>query len=277
MNNLRHGAKGQPVLDLQCALASAGAFAGDIDGCFGLATEAAVKSFQSKLGLAITGILDGSTMAALNLHQTSGSTAALIDISAELIGEIFPDAGLADIAHNLPYLLNALVEAGLTSRDLIAMALATVRTEASLFLPVSEKQSNLNTSPGGKPFDLYDHRAMLGNKGAPDGADFRGRGFIQLTGRANYLQSGQAIGFGTRLVSNPLLAHDSAVAGKLLASFLKARQTTLRTALGKSDLIAARRIVNGGSEGLQSFTAAYRQCLRLLPEHLPILSSQRVA
>ncbi len=157
------------------------------------------------------------------------------------------------------------------------MALATIRTEACLFLPVSELPSAFNTSLGGKPFDLYDTRAALGNRGAPDGATYRGRGFIQLTGRINYRASGHAIGLGDQLVQNPLLAHDPAISAKILASFLHARQTRLRTALAQGDLAAARRVVNGGTSGLSTFAAAYQALLSLLtPGSSPVVH-QRVA
>ena len=66
---------------------------------------------------------------------------------------------------------------------MILMALATICAETGSFLPISEGQSHFNTSPGGHPFDLYDSRADLGNLGPPDGERFKGRGFIQLTGR----------------------------------------------------------------------------------------------
>jgi peptidoglycan L-alanyl-D-glutamate endopeptidase CwlK len=81
-------------------------------------------------------------------------------------------------------------------------------------------------SPGGRAFDLYDNRRDSGNSGPPDGATFRGRGFIQLTGRANYKEHGAAIGPGGQLVTNPDLANDAGIASRLLASFLSARETT---------------------------------------------------
>jgi predicted chitinase len=51
-----------------------------------------------------------------------------------------------------------------------------------------------------------DHK--LGNTQKGDGYKYRGRGFIQLTGRANYLMLGEAIGIGSALVDNPDLLLD---------------------------------------------------------------------
>lgn len=59
------------------------------------------------------------------------------------------------------------------------MAVATIRAEAESFLPISEGRSRFSTSPSGHPFDLYDKRRDLGNRGSPDGERYRGRGFVQ--------------------------------------------------------------------------------------------------
>jgi peptidoglycan L-alanyl-D-glutamate endopeptidase CwlK len=152
---------------------------------------------------------------------------------------------------------------------MVLVALATICAETGSFLPISEGQSHFNTSPGGHPFDLYDSRADLGNQGAPDGERFKGRGFIQLTGRANYALHGAAIGLGSQLIENPDLANIPGIAARLLASFLKTHEQRIRAALAIGDLHAARRLVNGGSHGLDAFTAAYNAGLALVPPPIP--------
>ena len=52
------------------------------------------------------------------------------------------------------------------------------------------------------------NKHKLGNTQKGDGYKYRGRGFIQLTGRANYLMLGEAIGIGSALVDNPDLLLD---------------------------------------------------------------------
>lgn len=181
----------------------------------------------------------------------------------EIAAQMLPFAPRANIEANLPRVLDALVKPQLDDKPMILMALATIRAETAAFLPVSEGQSEYNTSPEGRPFDLYDSRADLGNLGPPDGERFRGRGFIQLTGRANYALHGAAIGLGNRLIEEPDLACDPDIAARLLASFLKFHEQKIRAALATNDFREARRLVNGGSNGLGEFEAAYHTGLTL--------------
>lgn len=185
------------------------------------------------------------------------------DISVDMAAQIIPYAPRVNIESNLPFVLNALIAPQLADTPMVLMALATIRVETGKFLPISEFESQFNTSPGGHPFDLYDSRADLGNQGAPDGESFKGRGFIQLTGRANYALHGAAIGLGQQLIENPDLANDPGIAARLLASFLKTHEERIRAALTVGDLREARRLVNGGSHGLDAFTAAYNTGLAL--------------
>jgi len=182
------------------------------------------------------------------------------EVTIDIVARIVPGARLEHLETNLPCVISALEAAQLADKPMILMALATIRAETGSFVPISEFESRFNTSPGGRPFDLYDSRADLGNLGAPDGERFKGRGFVQLTGRANYALHG-----GELLIENPDLANDPEIAARLLASFLKVREERIRAALSAGDLREARRLVNGGSHGLNEFTAAYNTGLELLP------------
>ncbi|MBV9680013.1 MAG: peptidoglycan-binding protein [Acidobacteriaceae bacterium] len=265
---LKRGCQGQDVLDLQCALATVGAYTGNFDGGYGGNTEAALRTFQKGKSLPPSGILDSVTAQILGFTRTEPATCPLLNVTTDLAARLFEGTPRSNIEINLPYVLNALVEALLADKQIVAVALATIRVEASSFLPVSELPSALNTSPGGAPFDLYDYRASLGNGGPPDGSQFRGRGFVQLTGRANFLQFGKEIGLGQQLVTNPLKAHQSAIAAKILAAFLRTHETRIRTALAQNRLADVRRLVNGGSNGLGQFTETFKLAMQLLPDQL---------
>jgi predicted chitinase len=119
--------------------------------------------------------------------------------------------------------------------------------------------------PGGHPFDLYDYRRDLGHTGDGDGAQFKGRGFIRLTGRANYQRYSAALGLGRQLVDRPDLANDPAIAAQLLSSFLKDKERAIKEALLEKHLKLARKLVNGCSHGLERFIEAFNIGDALLP------------
>ena len=184
-----------------------------------------------------------------------GETAVISQLTPDLVIRMFPSAPRANVERYLPIVRRALTERGLVDKTMILMALATVRAESATFDPVSEAQSPYNTELPGRPFNKYDWRQDLGNMGPPDGAMFRGRGFIQLTGRKNYRLYGALLGYD--LIGNPELANTPQPAAQILAAYLKQNEPSIRGALATGDLAAARRIVNGGLNGLESFRAAY--------------------
>ncbi len=285
MPTLEQGSSGPDVTNLQQTLKDLGFDPNGVDGHFGPGTRDAVIAFQQSKGLQADGIAGPNTLAALQSGGaqsvgdagggvTSGAAAGaggattgpgaatavaanIPNVSVVNVAKMFPGVPVANITENLPFVLQALADAGLGDKNMILMALATIRAETGNFTPLSEFQSKFNTPPGGPPFSLYDNRKDLGNQGPPDGANFRGRGYIQLTGRANFLEHGQAIGLGTQLIDNPKLANQPDIAAKLLASFLKSKEQKIRNALAAGDLKTARRLVNGGSHGLDQFTQAF--------------------
>jgi peptidoglycan L-alanyl-D-glutamate endopeptidase CwlK len=271
---LRFGAKGEAVRQLQRALQAAGFQPGAIDGEFGSGTEAALLGFQRAHGLLADGVAGPRSLAVLAApaaarpdEATRAAGLALADASAgmtvEVASRMLPGAHLADIRANLPPVLAALRVAAAADRPMVLMAVASIAAETGCFRPLDEGISRYNTSPAGHPFDLYDNRHDLGNRGEPDGASYKGRGFIQLTGRGNYESIGQALGLD--LLGNPALANEPVAAARILALFLKRREQPIKAALLEGDLRAARRLVNGGSHGLEVFSAAYRAGDALLP------------
>jgi putative chitinase len=279
---LKRGSSGPDVLTLQSALKQLGFDPNGMDGRFGGGTEAAVKAFQRSKGLTPDGIAGPNTMAALQANAavagadvtgattsaaTSTTTGTTVPDTATSITnctvtpaactKMFPGVPIKNIETNLPFVMEAMQAAGLGDKNMVLMALATIRAETGNFTPLSEFQSKFNTAPGGAPFGLYDNRRDLGNQGPPDGSSFKGRGYIQLTGRANYKEHGAAIGMGNQLVTNPALANQPDIAAKLLASFLKSKEAKIRSALRQNDLRTARKLVNGGSHGLDAFTQAF--------------------
>ena len=258
MPTLKLGATGPEVKKLQKKLKALGLNPGLIDGDYGPATKAAVREFQRNSGLPADGIAGQQTRAALGIKKSSDSTSIIPLVTEEVVTQMFPFTPLHNITTNLPFVLTALEQQDLTDTGMVIVALSTIRAETESFEPISELISRYNTSPGGRPFDLYDYRRDLGNLGPPDGERYRGRGFVQLTGRSNYQYYGESLGLGTELIKYPERANDTDTAAAVLACFLKHNEERLRDALARDDLAAARKQVNGGIHGLERFTEAFR-------------------
>lgn len=187
-------------------------------------------------------------------------------VTPEIVKSIFPAATqLAKIKTNLPFVLSGLKGLALVDKPMVLMALGTIRAETEGFVPISEGVSHFNTL--NTPFDLYDAGTSigrnLGNSERGDGPFFKGRGYVQLTGRANYTAIGRQI--GQPLATQPDLANDPTIAGVILAQFLKNKEGAIRAALQASDLAKARRLVNGGTHGLDRFTDTFNRGMAALP------------
>jgi putative chitinase len=166
----------------------------------------------------------------------------------------------------------------LNDTDMLMMALGTIRAETAGFRPIDEGVSKYNTTPVGTKgrhlFDKYDFRSTLGNSHSGDGALYKGRGFVQLTGHDNYNRVGLQI--GVDLIADPDRANEPAVAAAVLAQFLKNKETGVRRALEKNDLAHARKLVNGGSHGLSEFKMAFAAGRKYLGIVVPPKAKQAV-
>jgi putative chitinase len=254
--SLQEGASGPDVVALQTKLQQLGFSPGAIDGDFGPGTQAAVLAFQRSEGLLADGVVGPRTAAALGLGGVDLRAPGMPVVTVAAVSRMFPSTPLDNIKRNLPDVLGALLEKGLTSVSIVTAALASIRAETEGFVPIDEGVSRFNTSLGGRPFDLYDRRKDLGNLGPTDGADFRGRGYVQLTGRANYAKFGPLVGV-PGLVEQPERANEPDVAARILAAFIASKEIPMKQALAAGDLATARRLVNGGSHGLDRFSEAY--------------------
>ena len=96
-------------------------------------------------------------------------------------------------------------------------------------------------------FNKYEGRKDLGNTEAGDGFRFRGRGYIQVTGRYNYLQLSKDTGID--FVNNPDLLATEVNAIVSACWFWSKRK--LNALADKDDLVGITRRVNGGLNGLE--------------------------
>jgi hypothetical protein len=157
-------------------------------------------------------------------------------------------APLANVLRYWPEVYAALDAEGISDRLVQVGAAATIGTEVWSFKPVTEKADG----------SQYEGRADLGNTEAGDGPRFRGRGFIQLTGRANYHAYGQRL--GVDLCSNPERALEPETASKIFALYFQDRGVA--AACRASDWRKVRRLVNGGYNGFTRFIGIVQELLR---------------
>ena len=104
---------------------------------------------------------------------------------------------------------------------------------------------------------LYGGR--MGNDENDDGWKYRGRGFIQLTGKGNYAAAGKYLGLD--LVNNPDLVFDPEVAAKTTMYFMT--QRVGKKLLATGDTKAIRKVLNGGTIGLEHVAKGVEKWLPL--------------
>jgi predicted chitinase len=161
-------------------------------------------------------------------------------------------APAADVAAHWPLLERALDARGMPDPLVKSAAIATVAVEtARTFRPVDELGDAAYFTR------MYEGRADLGNVRKGDGVRYHGRGYIQLTGRANYRAYGELL--GVPLERDPELAKTPAIAAAVLADYFK-RRAIDRSALAR-DWQSVRRKVNGGLNGWETFRDVVRRLL----------------
>ena len=106
----------------------------------------------------------------------------------------------------------------------------------------------------------YEGRKDLGNTVAGDGSKYRGRGLIQITGRANYMACGEALALG--LINHPDLLEKPQHACMSAAWFWSSKGLNTLADAGKFDTITNR--INGGQNGAADRRALYARALKVL-------------
>lgn len=154
-----------------------------------------------------------------------------------------------------PVIVAALKAEGIAQDAVLVAAAATLKAEVgSTMAPVTEgAPSSVN------PYTYFESvygsdssiGKRLGNTVAGDGYKYRGRGFIQLTGKSNYGTFGRRV--KQDLLSQPDLALNPTVAAQVFAAYFKDRGVA--AAANRGDWQAVRRLVNGGYNGWDKFIA----------------------
>lgn len=148
-----------------------------------------------------------------------------------------------NVAENWPTIRTCLEALGMGGDNTLIAALATIRVECPPFKPVHEYGTDAAHEKA------YGHRKDLGNAHDGDGAKYAGRGYIQITGEVNYANYGKQLGID--LVSNPDEALETNTAAAIFAAYFHERGCD--KAAEKEDWVRVRKLVNGGTNGLEAF------------------------
>ncbi|GFM68557.1 glycoside hydrolase [Pseudomonas cichorii] len=113
-----------------------------------------------------------------------------------------------------------------------------------------------------KRYDTGQLALRLGNtpEDDDDGQFYRGRGLIQVTGRANYVACGEALGLD--LLNRPELLEQPEHAAMSAAWFWD--RARLNALADKGDFLLITRRINGGTNGLADREALYQRALKVL-------------
>ena len=219
------------ILRVQHLLARLGYRPGPLDGVMGRRTAAAIKAAEKASGLRQTGQPSGVLLAELDRRVArviSGVNWIRIE-DMHAIAPTFP-------AEHLSHLQAALFEIAATPLR-AAHLVAQLAHESDRFRALEEYASGA----------AYEGRADLGNTEPGDGKRYKGRGVIQLTGRANYRRAGKYL--GVDLERQPDLAALPAIAYQTAAHYWLDRGINAKA--DRDDIRGVTKLINGGTNGLR--------------------------
>ena len=165
-----------------------------------------------------------------NLTATSGL------ITQEQLSAIAPYSRRDRLEKLLPHLNNTMQR----------YAITTPLRKAHFLAQLGHESDGFNTNEEYASGAAYEGRRDLGNTQAGDGVRFKGRGLIQVTGRANYLDCGRAL--GVDLINSPQRLGDLDLACLSAGWFWDTRK--LNNHADRDDILTITKIINGGTNGL---------------------------
>lgn len=171
-------------------------------------------------------------------------------LTAAELRRIAPQLSETRAAQLLPHLNRAMQEANIKTPRQQAAFVAQLAQESGGFRWFEELASG----------QAYEGRRDLGNTQPGDGVRYKGRGPIQLTGRANYRAAGKALGLD--LEGHPELVANPEVGFRVAAWYWNNRN--LNDPAERGDFREVTRRINGGYNGYEARLAYYNRALEVL-------------
>jgi putative chitinase len=277
---LKKGSKGEEVKKLQSKLGLAA------DGIFGAGTESKLKEWQKKNGLSADGIAGPATLTKLGVV---GETTAPKQVVKEDV--VIPKGGPIDLSRLKGHVPDAVITQIPTVMEKfqintplrLAHFLAQCGHESGNFKAVQENLNysadglkkifpkyfpgNLSESYARNPEKIaskvYGGRMGNGDESTKEGFKFRGRGYIQLTGKSNYTAFAKSIGEDT--ISNPdLVATKYPLASAAWFFSKNGLNSIADKGADSATVTAVTKRVNGGTIGLADRIKHFNEYYKLL-------------
>ena len=187
-----------------------------------------------------------------DLPSSPTASTGTVQINANPVGKPLGK----NAASNEAFLKQTLINAGVTDLIKLAAIMAQCKVESGGFIYLRELASGAE----------YEGRANLGNTAPGDGVKYKGRGFIQCTGKVVYQAMSKY--FGQDVVAQPELVEQPELAAKSVLYFFNVfknkgfkndtmTQPYTDTQAFWSDCPSVSALVNGGKNGLAQRIAAF--------------------
>lgn len=174
-------------------------------------------------------------------------------VTDDELRRIMPNCPAARRADYLPFIQQAMQEFSITSYLREAAFLAQLAHESGELRYMEELASGA----------AYEGRRDLGNTQPGDGKRYKGRGPIQLTGRANYKKYGDLLGLD--LINNPTIAATKEVGFRIAGEFWKLNGLNELADQQKFETITRR--INGGLNGQPDRVKYYNRAKQVLNQN----------
>lgn len=195
-------------------------------------------------------------IACINKANSTGDT---LKITLEQLNQIFPTGAKSRNAQFLQPLNDLFASNDINTVNRVAGFLSQIGVESEELLYTRELGNDAY-------FNKYDIRFApqkakdLGNTQPGDGAKYKGRGLIQVTGRANYTACGKALGLD--LVNHPELLEQPKYA--VLSAGWYWDMRSINALCDADDIVRITKAVNGGTMKLKERTAYYNKAKQVL-------------
>jgi putative chitinase len=133
------------------------------------------------------------------------------------------------------------------------------------YFPTDELAKQYERKPELIANRVYSNRMGNGPESSGDGWTFRGRGLVQLTGRANYTQCSRDLFGDDCLVEDPDVVANTPAYAVLTACWFW-HKNRLNDICDRGDVVLLSKRINGGTIGLADRIHHWNQCLELFEQ-----------